>query len=84
MHTRLKHGLMLQSLSSLALLTIIRNFLFQKPPAELVSAALFWGEFFRLNMVLIVVFMLCAAWVIAAVWSVVSFSAFKWTDKKKG
>ena len=53
MHTRLKHSLMLQSLSPLALLTIIRNFSFQKPSIELDSAALYWGEIFRLNMVLI-------------------------------
>lgn len=84
MHTRLKHSLMLQSLSPLALLTIIRNFSFQKPPANIDSSALYWGEFFRLNMVLIIVFLLCAVWIIAAAWSFVSFSAFKWTDKKKG
>ena len=84
MHTKLKHSLMLQSLSPLALLTIIRNFSFQKPSIELDSAALYWGEIFRLNMVLIIVFLLCAVWIIAAAWSFVSFSAFKWTDKKKG
>ncbi len=75
---------MLQSLSPLALLTIIRNFSFQKPPADIDSSVLYWGAFFRLNMVLIIVFLLCAVWIIAAAWSFVSFSAFKWTDKKKG
>jgi hypothetical protein len=75
---------MLQSLSPLALLTIIRNFSFQQPLLETTSAVLYWSEFFRLNMVLIVVFVLCTAWIIAAVWSFVSFSAFGWTDKKQG
>lgn len=84
MHTRLKHSLMLQSLSPLALLTIIRNFSFQQPLADKTSAALFWNEFFQLNMVLIIVFALCTAWIVAAVWSFVSFSVFKWTDKKAG
>ena len=84
MHTKLKHSLMLQSLSPLALLTIIRNCSFQKPPVDITSAASYWDVFFRLNMVLIIVFVLCAAWIIAAVWSFVSFSAFRLTDKKKG
>ncbi|MGN1217144.1 MAG: hypothetical protein ACI4TD_04120 [Phocaeicola sp.] len=75
---------MLQSLSPLALLTIIRNFSFQQPSVDMTSAALFWGEFFQLNRVLIIIFLLCAAWIFAALWSFVSFSVFKWTDKKKG
>lgn len=84
MHTRLKHSLMLQSLSPLALLTIIRNFSFKQPWVEKTSPKLFWGEFIQLNRVLIIVFVLCVVWIIAAVWSFVSFSAFKWMDKKQG
>ena len=42
------------------------------------------GEFVRLNNVLIVVFLLCATWILAAIISFISFTAFRWTDKKQG
>ena len=50
---------MLQSLSPLAFLTIVRNFKFT-PVSELAENQSYWGEFVRLNNVLIVVFLLCA------------------------
>ena len=36
------------------------------------------------NNVLIVVFLLCATWILAAIISFISFTAFRWTDKKQG
>lgn len=50
---------MLQSLSPLALLTIIRNFSFQMSVSEFSLNLATLDEFFRLNSVLIVVFILC-------------------------
>lgn len=47
---------MLQSLSPLAFLTIVRNFKFT-PVSELAENQSYWGEFVRLNNVLIVVFL---------------------------
>ena len=83
MNLNLQHGLMLQSLSPLAFLTIIRNFSFISV-CELTENQTYWGEFIRLNSVLIIVFLLCAAWILAAVMSFISFTAFRWTDKKQG
>lgn len=66
MNLSLKHKLMLQSLSPLAFLTIVRNFKFT-PVTKLVENQSYWGEFVRLNNVLIVMFLLCATWILAAV-----------------
>lgn len=68
MNLSLKHKLMLQSLSPLAFLTIVRNFKFT-PVSELAENQSYWGEFVRLNNVLIVVFLLCATWILAAIMS---------------
>ena len=83
MNLSLKHKLMLQSLSPLAFLTIVRNFKFT-PVSKLVENQSQWREFVRLNNVLIVVFLLCATWILAAIISFISFTAFRWTDKKQG
>ena len=83
MNLSLKHKLMLQSLSPLAFLTIVRNFKFT-PVSELAENQSYWGEFVRLNEVLIVLFVLCVTWILAAVISFISFTAFRWTDKKQG
>ena len=48
MNLSLKHKLMLQSLSPLAFLTIVRNFKFT-PVSELAENQSYWGEFVRLN-----------------------------------
>lgn len=48
MNLSLKHKLMLQSLSPLAFLTIVRNFKFT-PASELAENQSYWGEFVRLN-----------------------------------
>ena len=76
MNLSLKHKLMLQSLSPLAFLTIVRNFKFT-PVSELAENQSYWGEFVRLNNVLIVVFLLCATWILAAIISFISFTAFR-------
>ncbi|SET77469.1 hypothetical protein SAMN04487771_10429 [[Clostridium] aminophilum] len=80
---KLKHSLMLQSLSPLAFLTIVRNFKFDLPEKHTANQT-YIGEFINLNTVLIVVFILCFAWIIAAGFSFVSFIAFKWTDRRMG
>lgn len=88
MNLSLKHKLMLQSLSPLAFLTIVRNFKFT-PVSELAENQSYWGEFVRLNNVLIVVFLLCATWILAAIisFSLEKFVAFenksKLTNAKK-
>ena len=48
MNLSLKHKLMLQSLSPLAFLTIVRNFKFT-PVSELAENQSYWEEFVRLN-----------------------------------
>ena len=59
MNLSLKHKLMLQSLSPLAFLTIVRNFKFT-PISKLGENQSYWGEFVHLNNVLIVVlFVMC-------------------------
>lgn len=83
MNLSLKHKLMLQSLSPLVFLTIVRNFKFI-PVSKLAENQSYWEEFVRLNNVLIVVFLLCATWILAAVISFISFAAFRWNDKKQG
>lgn len=80
----LKRMLMLQSLSPLALLTIIRNFSFTLPVGEFKTSDEMIGVFIKENRILIVVMILCLIWIIAAVISYFSFSVFKWTDKKRG
>lgn len=47
-------------------MTIVRNFKFT-PVSELAENQSYWGEFVRLNNVLIVVFLLCATWILAAI-----------------
>lgn len=83
MNLSLKHKLMLQSLSPLAFLTIVRNFKFT-PVSKLTGGQTYWAEFVHLNNVLIIVLILCAMWILAAIISFISFTAFKWTDKKQG
>ena len=74
--------LMIQSLSPLALLTIIRNFSFTLPVNEFLSLDEMIVAFIKDNRILIVVMILCPIWIIAAMFSYFSFSAFRWTDKK--
>ena len=80
--TSLKFKLMLQSLSPLALLTIIRNFSFVTTDASRNSLNL-EGFIFE-NRVLLCVLFLCAIWLFFSIWAFVDFSAFKIADKKDG
>ena len=83
MNLSLKHKLMLQSLSPLAFLTIVRNFKVT-PVSELAENQSYWGEFVRLNNVLIVVFLLCATWILAAIISFVSLQPLDGLIRNKG
>ena len=84
MFKSLKKMLMLQSLSPLALLTIIRNFSFTLPVGEFKTFYEMIPVFIKENIVLIVVMIFCLFWIIAALISYFWFSVFKWTDKKRG
>lgn len=81
---KLKYQLMLQSLSPLALLTIIRNFSFVQPSIETGNNIEYLTEIFRENRILIIVMLLCIAWLIGALLSWIAFASFKWVDKKSG
>ena len=78
----MKLKLMIQSLSPLALLTIIKNFKFiTKNNSEDVFSA---KEFISSNFILLLVLSFCVIWVILAIWFYIEFKAFQYTDKKSG
>jgi hypothetical protein len=77
MKISLKNYLMIQSLSPLALLTIIRYFLFRHHTD---------GEYqygYEVT-VSIIVIIICVVWILVALWAFIKFSAFMWTDKIQG
>ena len=78
----MKLKLMIQSLSPLALLTIINNFSFvtENNYGEVFSAK----EFIYLNFILLFVLLFCVIWVILSVWFYIEFKAFQYTDKQSG
>lgn len=78
----MKLKLMIQSLSPLALLTIINNFSFvtENNYGEVFSAK----EFIYLNFILLFVLSFCVIWVILSVWFYIEFKAFQYTDKQSG
>lgn len=78
---KLKHQLMIQSLSPLMLLIIIRNWGFV---TEIHGVKLTCKEFICHNSVLFVVIIFCLIWLIIAAVCFVSFGAFKWSDKETG
>ena len=80
----LKRKLMLQSLSPLALLTIIRNFSFKLPKGKIITQNELLNAFITENRILIIVMVVCFIWLIAAIASFFSFSVFRWTDKISG
>lgn len=84
LNNRLKRLLMIQSLSPLALLTIIRNFTFVMPEGEFVSNCDRYIAFFCRNGVLITVIAFCFIWIAVAVYSYLYFSVYIWTDKEGG
>lgn len=78
----MKFKLMIQSLSPLALLTIIRNFSFVT--TNCVGFKLGLKDFILENITLLIVLLFCLIWVILALVFFVSFGAFKWNDKECG
>lgn len=78
----MKFKLMIQSLSPLALLTIIRNFCFVTKNES--GTALSVCDFLLTNWVLLIILSLCACWILVAVICFFSFGAFKYTNKKTG
>lgn len=78
---RLKHQLMIQSLSPLMLLIIIRNWEFV---TEIQGVKLTCKEFVCHNAVLIVVMLFCLVWLIVAIVCFISFGAFRWSEKETG
>ena len=84
MNKNLKRMLMIQSLSPLALLTIIRNFSFKIPRRGFRSQDEWIAAFVKENSILIIVMILCLSWLLAALFSYFSFSAFKWSGRTRG
>lgn len=78
----MKFKLMIQSLSPLALLTIIRNFKFVNINAD--GSELGIIEFASANKIMLMVIFLCSVWILLSIWYYQEFKAFKWTDKKSG
>ena len=78
----MKIKLLMQSLSPLAVLTIIKNFSFST--ANSAGQSLSVQGFVDINMTMIIVDIICALWVLVSIWFYIEFKAFKWTDKKKG
>ena len=73
---------MILSLSPLAFLTIIRNFLFVTKDSN--NQGLNIIGFLKENLILIVVISVCVIWIIAALIFYINFAAFKWNDKNGG
>ena len=78
----MKRKLMIQSLSPLALLTIIRNFNFITLAGD--GSLLSTTEFLQVNMVLLFVMGVSFLWVMVSVLFYLDFLAFKWSGKKGG
>ena len=78
----MKQKLMIQSLSPLALLTIIKNFSFAiyDGAGQKLSVA----DFIAANSPLLIVILFCTLWSILAVVFLISFNAFKYADRKSG
>lgn len=78
----MRKKLMIQSLSPLALLTIVRNFSFvtRDDTGTCLTSTMFW----EYNKILLIVMAVCVIWIILAGWYYVMFMAFKFTDKKSG
>lgn len=72
----LKHQLLMQSLSPLMFLTIIKNFKF-----DLTEDL---KEFISKNVILLIVLVLCSIWILASICCFVTFNAFKWSNKETG
>lgn len=73
---------MIQSLSPLALLTIIKNFSFVTK--DNTGEVLTLSGFITANLPLLCVFVVCITWCIMAAVFIVSFNVFKYADRKQG
>lgn len=78
----MKQKLMIQSLSPLALLTIIKNFSFVL--CDNTGQKLGVSEFIMANLPLLIVMSFCALWLVLAAAFLISFNAFKYADRKGG
>ena len=78
----MKFKLMIQSLSPLALLTIINNFSFIT--TDCTGKKFLYKEFIQTNFTLLLVLFFCSIWVIMSLWFYIEFRAFQYTDKKSG
>ena len=78
----MKFKLMIQSLSPLFLLTIIRNFNFKTQS----TTGIEYGckEFLCENIVLISVMAFCSIWIVCSLFFILEFRAFKYSGKKHG
>lgn len=79
---KMKQKLLIQSLSPLALLTIIRNFMFVI--VDIDGNKLKIKEFLCQNIVLLIVMIFCFIWLILSIWFYIEFKAFQYTDRKRG
>ena len=78
----MKKQLMIQSLSPIAVLTIIKNWCFVTEDKNGTTLAL--KEFVCANLPLLSIMLFCAIWCILAVVFIISFNAFKYADRKSG
>ena len=78
----MKNKLMIQSLSPLAVLTVIKNFSFRLADSSGVKLDVY--PFFLVNLPLIIVMSICIIWIGLAVAYLLSFNAFKYADRKGG
>lgn len=76
----MKYKLMIQSMSPLALLTIIKNFSFVLRNED--SEYLSFVELIKVNLPLIVVMSICVIWIILSLIFWVSINVFKYSDRK--
>lgn len=78
----MKSKLMIQSMSLLALLTLIQNF--SVKTADCAGVTLSCGQFFEENGLTLIILGVCVLWILLAIAYYVSFAAFKWSDVLSG
>lgn len=78
----MKRKLMIQSLSPLALLTIIKDFSFVHNDVS--GQILGSREFIVANLPLLIVMVICIIWIVLAIAFLFIFNAFKYADRKSG
>lgn len=78
----MKYKLMIQSLSPLALLTMIKNFNFVT--IDSAGVKLDFSSFILANIQLIIVQSFCLLWIFLGLMFILSFNAFKYSDRKGG